>query len=385
MLVAASTAALAAHAFASHGGRTDRSARDVAWMALTTYHVGARTGYSGVKVLPPGAFVRLERGSPTVVQTHPTGPIPSERQPPLDELAERARADIRSTLEAARSHPSASHVIRLTGGKDSRLVLAVAVWAGAARSWQYETIGPPRLADVQVATELATDFGLDHDVRFVGLAPSTPYADRARQFVARTAGMVNVWDLDNANESDAVVVTGICGEILRSIVRADPPPRSQQDVLDLFSLKRLGRSQLVLPEVLADLHRALVQDLLEPSPARDRSPVRAPCPLPPEPAQVLPSRSPRGTPRPDQDPASLRTDGHTVRVHPSSSRSPGRGPRTPDHRDERTLAGISPVRRDVLANQRAADQRAADHHHAGTGSGPRGEVAHGHPPPRPTR
>jgi hypothetical protein len=79
---------------------------------------------------------------------------------------------------------------RRRGGKDSRLVLAGAVGGGGA-AFHYETIGPPILADVPVASELAKEHGLRHDVKLLGLAFSRPYADRVRDFVTATAGLLN--------------------------------------------------------------------------------------------------------------------------------------------------------------------------------------------------
>jgi len=266
MVVVSSRAALAAEALTLGGGHPGREAIASCWLAFMTNHIGDSTGFTGVRVLDPGAVVELRAGRARV-RDRPPRWLPSEelRGLPLERLVELARDDIAENLAAILTFPAERHVIRLTGGVDSRLMLAVALWAGIADRFFYETIGPPDLVDVEVASELAELFGLNHGVRFLGMAPSEPYEDRARWFVEATAGMVSIWDLDGTTGSPDVFLTGLCGEALRRYLRPwNQPPRNIDELVHAFRRELYGSLGLVRPDVADRLHRELVACVLEP-------------------------------------------------------------------------------------------------------------------------
>jgi hypothetical protein len=190
-----------------------------------------------------------------------------------DDLAENVRADIAEGLRAALEFPVDRHIIQLTGGKDSRLILAVALWAGLAHEFEYETVGPPGMEDVNVASDLATLLRLRHEVRFVGLGSQRPFADRIHDFVRATGGMLNVWDLaDPQVDPNEMRVVGICGEMLRTYRHLMRAVRSPDDLLALFRAQDFGRLGLVYPDVARRLHRTLL-DVLFDDPSRRAEPL----------------------------------------------------------------------------------------------------------------
>jgi hypothetical protein len=260
-----SRAELVARGLNADGRAPVRDALGSCWLAYTTYRIGDSTGFEGVRVLPAGgiAEIRPRRGL-RVTSSAPWMPDPHMRESTPDDIVELVRADITASLRAILELPAERHVVGLTGGKDSRLILAVALGAGLAHDFEYETIGPPDLADVRVASELAAQFGLRHTVRFLGLGSDRPYGERIRDFVAVTGGMLNIWDLsDPSAVEDEVRVVGLCGEALRVFRRISKGMRSRDDLVERFSPRDFGRLQLVRRQGAGQLHRMLLDALLD--------------------------------------------------------------------------------------------------------------------------
>jgi hypothetical protein len=138
------------------------------------------------------------------------------------------------------------------------LVLALALRAGIADEFVYETIGPPELADVQIAAELCEALGLRHEIRFLDMANDEPFAHRFDRFVGRTACMVNGWDLATYAPSPDVRITGLGGELLRRY-RTIPDDRwTDAGVASMFPRHTFGRLGLVggqLGDALYDDHQ----------------------------------------------------------------------------------------------------------------------------------
>ena len=234
----------------------------VCWHAFASYLVGDATGYVGVRVVPAGAFVKLQSGGGArVVRRAPWMP---EVACTLDDVVEQASEDIAEALKAALEFPAKRAVVGLTGGKDSRLLLAVALANGLAHEFEYETVGPPKLADVQVASEIAELFGLRHEVKFLGLASRDPYEQQIRRFCSATAGMVSIWDLSPVGAiSEELRVVGLCGEPLRTMRPLRSPIVSTEALLGLFPAKSFNRVGLVRPEVATQLHQELLGCVLD--------------------------------------------------------------------------------------------------------------------------
>lgn len=264
VLVVASRAALAARALHSSPAR---DALHSCWHAYTGHHIGPATGYDGVRVVEPGGILVLRDGRPTWEHD----PFVTHRRAggeSIGELAEIVLDEAADSLRAILDQGGPTPMIRLTGGKDSRLVVAAALRAGLADEFRYETIGFPGLVDADIATELAGRLGLDHQLRFVGMRSEVPYADRARRFVETTAGMANVWSADTATGADHLALTGIGGEGLRASAKL--PHKAAAEVMARRSIeaRRFNRLGLVRPDIAAALgeeFRTLVASEPEPS------------------------------------------------------------------------------------------------------------------------
>jgi hypothetical protein len=264
VVAVSSKAALVAEALAI-GRPAPRDVLHTCWLAFTTHWIGNATGFECVRVLPAGAAIGL--GPAGVISIEGGGSwIPDQEMRGLDcyELVELVRDDIAETLRATLDLPVDRHVVRLTGGKDSRLILAVALWAGLAQDFDYETIGPETLADVRIASELAEKLSLRHEVKFLGLAPSRPYSDRAHDFVATTGGMLNIWDLSEPDTPpNEVRIVGLCGEMLRTYRSVKTPVSSTDDLVGLFKRRNFGRLGLLGADVAQRLHQLMLAALLD--------------------------------------------------------------------------------------------------------------------------
>jgi hypothetical protein len=264
VVVVSSRAWLVASALAvTHRPMPD--ALNTAWFAYTTYRIGDASGFDGVRTLPSGGVIAVQPGrGMRVTRDRPWMPDQALRERSVDDVVDLVRCDIRDALCAALEVPVDRHIVQLTGGKDSRLVLAVAHWAGLADAFEYETIGPPDLEDVRVASELANLLGLRHEVKFLGLGSEQPYADRLRGFVATTEGMLNIWDLAAPNpKANELRVVGLCGEMLRTYRRLSRPVTSSEDLHQLFRPQDFGRLRLLYPHVVRRLHADLLDVLFE--------------------------------------------------------------------------------------------------------------------------
>lgn len=252
----ASRAALVAGALGTPG-RGDRAAT---WLAALGYHVGTATGYDAVDLLAPGAVVRIDDGEARVEVRHPFAepPSPGTVEDAADVLVEEVGAGLRSAL----SIPARRHVLAITGGRDSRLLLAVALIHGLADELDLETVGPPDLPDVLVAERLAATFGLRHRSRFIGLRPEEPYPAIASRFVERTASLVNAWDLSTPGPDDEVRITGIGGEALRSFVPAGRLAEGGGDPIGrAFPRHRIARLGLLAPNLADEVHADLLDSI----------------------------------------------------------------------------------------------------------------------------
>ena len=243
-------------------GVPQRAQRSGAWLAFGSYHVGTSTGYADVEVVPPGSWLRISAGNPSwETQQWPRRAIgaPPVTAGELSDLAELVIDDVADSLAAALEHPADRHIINLTGGKDSRMVLAAALKAGLAEEFEYQTTGPPGLPDVEIASELTARLGLRHEVTFLGLKSPIPYEVRARQFIAASAALVNVADMDAPTPDREVRVTGVGGEMLRCFAKV-PEDRDVDGRMDLaVRNSRFGRLGLVRPEVSEQLDAELRQ------------------------------------------------------------------------------------------------------------------------------
>lgn len=250
--VISNRAELAASLVGAAGRRCGRDLEAMGLLGFTGSLLGDRTGFDGVQVLPQASIVHLMPGRGLTVETWAQLPWWSggDKEDPaavIDLCLDRLRDRVR--MAATSPHPVACE---LTGGKDSRLVLALLLAAGVAHDINYLTWGAPHLADVTIAETLAERFDLDHRAgwkRSRGHAgPSRPdqsgeavaepgwkvlrlgYEERLRHHAWASSGALSFWDRNDVwPPSRALSLSGLAGEVLRTnhpaTNRVDTPER----------------------------------------------------------------------------------------------------------------------------------------------------------------
>jgi hypothetical protein len=249
--VISNRAALAARLITPEGRHPDRDVEGAGWMVYAGVLQDARTTFTGVTAVPQASFVRLRPGAAPSIDTwsatpwhdgHTLGTI-DDALAAVGTVAQQLRSLVR--LFAA--VPCRMHTLELTGGHDSRLVLALLLDEGLASDFVYVTWGGEDLPDVQVASAIADRFGLDlraaGRARAAGFAKpggegegatkgaspagegmvgkgaeTVSYEDHLRRHVGTTSGALSIWDLSPVGRTPSpnLAVTGLFGETLRT-------------------------------------------------------------------------------------------------------------------------------------------------------------------------
>lgn len=277
--VVSNRAAVAAW-LATPPGRTPAVDLDAAGdLAFVSYPLGDRTGFAAVRAVPQGAFVRLDRAGAAVDQPTATPWLVDGLLPRLDleEMLPVIAGDIRASLRVATALTPAGARFELTGGKDSRLVLAHLLAEGLEDRCTFFTWGAPDLPDVVVAGDLIDRF----DLRRVGDPPRHPLtqqpvprgtmpmsaragpplptpspeaepAARLAWHLHATSGASSSWDQRPlpGQISPAVAITGFGGETMRTIHGRTAPLTTRDDVVRYVRLGGFGAdpARILTPE-----------------------------------------------------------------------------------------------------------------------------------------
>jgi hypothetical protein len=274
--VVSSNPHLAAWGAVSAGERPERDALHACSLAATGYRLIPYSGYVGVELLRPGSYVELRRDAEPKVISRAAVWWPTEDHQVMtaDELLEQAGVAVAENVAASLSYPADLVVADLTGGKDSRLILAGALSAGVAQELIFFTRGPQELPDVAIARELAEEFGFTHgggpelaklaysrgiDVN-TRLELADSWTERARNYAVTTAGMDNIWQgVPVEDETPVLQLGGLFGEALRSALPWTLP--SEAHLIDWFD-RRINRLCLLRPESRRRIRDTLIENLV---------------------------------------------------------------------------------------------------------------------------
>lgn len=175
------------------------------------------TGYVDVQLLPTGGILRIEpRGAANLAIPSPNDIIYSDR--PYAELRDEAAHQITSNVRALASHPFDRLSCDLTGGVDSRLVLAALINTGNAGRFVYHTHNAYPNPDANVASLIRKRFGLTKDTGDPAgpLREMAPF-ERLRYTVGNVAGL---FSMDHGGhprfeKSNSLSIGGGMGELMR--------------------------------------------------------------------------------------------------------------------------------------------------------------------------
>lgn len=179
-----------------------------------------RTTVAGVNILCGGALHRVAADGLETKRWFGPAQLASRatRRAPLTVEA-LADSLVDLTRRATEGMPRVESA--LTGGRDSRMLLALLRAAG--RDAQYFTAGPEDMPDVYIARELAARFGLNHDVtRPDAESADLDWTDGAARFMRQNEGLTSLLqigdyiDLSTHRAPLGVKLGGMGGEIGRA-------------------------------------------------------------------------------------------------------------------------------------------------------------------------
>jgi hypothetical protein len=272
--VFSSRAAIAAHLLAPPGTTPERSAFDTGWLAFGQVMAADTSSFAGVDVLPQCTRVEIRPDGSTRARTithpahwHPDGLSPTE-------AVELIHNDLTAELTAISTMRGLPLVCDLTGGKDSRLILSLALEAGIADRFEYFTSGPEDLPDVRIAQQLRDRYGLKgHPVA----QPKPPESEWNRrepsglwetyqQFSFATAGMQTLWSHRRlGSPRQRISVNGIGGEPLYTNYPGSAQLRRPSQLRNFIrDGQKFGRTDTCLPDArrhYEDLTDQLVEEL----------------------------------------------------------------------------------------------------------------------------
>ncbi len=215
---------------------------------------GDRTLYSGVEILPPGGFLRFSNGSVStgrywrIDEIEPDGRYDESVRGRLDQALRRAVRRCAST--------DGRTVIALTGGLDSRGLLAAALAEGLDVDTLTE--GAPDSTDLSLARDVAALAGVRHE--FEETHPDD-LGDLVRLWVEVTGASapdLKPHSCESALQSPSSdrVMTGIVGNVCRHAAVWRLPDAPLGPILDLATTvaqnstsKRMQASDLWLPHL----------------------------------------------------------------------------------------------------------------------------------------
>lgn len=243
----------------------------VCGLAYTKHRIGERTGYEGVTSMPIGSYLRLsDEGVACTERPPPWRPGDPSADASPSELLDRAHGALEEVVTAAAGMDVHPRYADLTGGKDSRLVLAATVTARVHHRFAFRTDGPPTILDVEIASELAEIAGVrwvrGADIHRPRADPSG-WLDRMTRYVQDTAGICNIADTsarfhrteDAAKGDPPLRVNGLSGELLRSMLGFELP--DERALVRRFD-RHFGHLDLLRPDAMLRYRAEWMDELL---------------------------------------------------------------------------------------------------------------------------
>jgi hypothetical protein len=236
------------------------------WVSTLGFAMGERTIYRAVRRAPVGG--RLIAHDGVVTANNGRNVFRDHKPMDLADHVEAYRAAARTALQSVFSS-DAETTIGLTGGKDSRLVLALLIDAGLQKDVTFLTsdFAPDHggTADVIIARSIAERFGLRHNVnpRASSTTPApepSTLAEWLRRHAFAVSGLTSGWDKVGVEQpANAISVSGGFGEALKHAIKSTPrhPHTCLLDSM-IFSIDNF---RAFLPGTLATLNEDLEAEI----------------------------------------------------------------------------------------------------------------------------
>ncbi|QGG42351.1 asparagine synthase-related protein [Aeromicrobium yanjiei] len=244
--------------------RIDREAIGV--QSLLGWQLGAGTPFAGVQKMGPGSRVTLSRGVLTSCED-PPAPV---RDAPSAADAARTAANVLSDFVSVQLDGHPDTVLQLTGGLDSRLLLA-AIPRNRRSSVEAMTLAVPGSSDVEIASRLVVDQGMKHrTVELRGLQALTDEdawslcaaAARDLDCSADPVAFASIRWADPA-QSQQPRLAGLGGEVARGFYYFGPlaPVGVSRTLASVLAQWRLFPNERVSPDALEPAFAAAATEI----------------------------------------------------------------------------------------------------------------------------
>ncbi|HWS31469.1 MAG TPA: hypothetical protein VN408_01860 [Actinoplanes sp.] len=223
--------------------------------ALIGWQIGDATIFPGVTVLPPATLATLHEGKLTTERY--AAPFARTEQNLDDAVAEMA--GILRDFESAYVEEHPGTVLQLTGGHDSRILLA-AVPPEQRAGLRAMTLGVPGSADVRIAADLSARLGLRHHVHRMDQQrwpePAEAHhlalvAARAMECLASPLALAPLL-LAESHLEQGHRLSGLGGEVARGFYYAGQPATAttSPQLIERLARWRLFSNEAVTPDAL---------------------------------------------------------------------------------------------------------------------------------------
>ena len=229
-------------------GRREKDTRSLLWIPAVGYRIGEGTSYKIARAVPQGHSlvfdhtVELPRrdGYALDIEAVPRGYF--KLQQTIDRLLAEGVDQAISAMRLAVGNDETIE-LPITGGKDSRVLLALALAAGFRERLRLFTAGEPDHPDVVVGSRIAESLRLPFRSippaprRVVPTLAAADFVSRIARFAFLSDGMTGAWDIGEPQSlGRAVLLTGNMGEVLKAYAKRPFDPE-ELDLLDLVALQ----------------------------------------------------------------------------------------------------------------------------------------------------
>lgn len=199
-------------------------------LPVVGYMLGEDTYIKGISRLSQGAVIKLQNGELRVNENkdwiYQNAPSKSDVQNPevfnsiVEQGVNECLANVKAIFSSADNIPLA-----LTGGKDSRLILALVLQAGLRDKLRLFTNGIEEHPDVIVAKKLANHLQLPHTTNKPGRFRDPTLATeellrRLATHVFQNDGMFGAWDMKAGKQCvKGLVLAGFIGEVFKGYLK----------------------------------------------------------------------------------------------------------------------------------------------------------------------
>lgn len=192
------------------------------WLSVVGYIIGNGTSTKQIKRLEQGAYIEVQNGQ---LKIHENNLFMFNSQDIKEQVEKDEDAFINESIEHCvknisvilEKNPTAA--VPLSGGKDSRAVLALILRAGQHKTINAYTNGVETHPDVIVAKEIAEHYGVQLVINEPKKPGETAVEDillKLMGSVFQTDGMLGLWDARGYySPRDQLVMPGFIGEVYR--------------------------------------------------------------------------------------------------------------------------------------------------------------------------